>query len=337
MARVRTCSAAVGIVIAVAMSPGCREDAPTPTASLDWDAKAATSDHAPDATPEAVAATPLDLRSLDLETTPAANAEPGDWVRCLGGTVTDGARRFDVCHEGSQTWVDATRDEVTIVAVAEHAETLAVLDKEVRFVDGRARVTLELRRLMASVRADRVVAETALHVPIAIAHEQGIARGELHLVTPRVLALLYGVQARALRYAEDDARPLPEAPAIMILEHDGVGVRYAPEVVLSAIDVVAIDRGMPEVLAPCEGPTEARITRPVELAVIERRTGRRLGERRWAGNIPVCVVGAGGEEKGGPAGADDPARASGPTTEQLLEGIGAVLSEARARGGEPER
>lgn len=338
LTRGRTWPTSIGVGLALAMAPGCREDVPTPTAALDWDAKAAPAERAPDTTTSPIAAAPLDLRSLDLETAPAAGAEPGDWVRCLGGTVNDGARRFEVCQGGSQTWVDATREEVTIVAEAEHAKALAVLDQEVRFVDGRARVTVDLRRFMANVRADRVVTETALHVPIAITHEQGIARGELHLVTPRVLTLLYGVETRPLRFAGDDARPLPEAPAIMLLERDGAGVRHAPEVALSSIDVVAIDRGTIEVLAPCEGSTEARATRPVELVVIERRTARRLGERRWAGDIPVCVSGGGGEEKVlGQAGAGDPVRASGPTTEQLLEAVGAVLSEARARGGEPDR
>lgn len=331
LARTLTASPLVGAWVVAALAVGCRDDAPTPTAQLDWDVKAPAKprhDRHGEALGAATPADPLDLRRLELETAPAEGAEPGDWVRCLGGTVMDGARRFDVCRDGSQTWVDPALDRITIVVEAVHAESLKVLDREVRFVDGWARVEVDLRTLMAEVRADRVVAETALHLPVAIAHGGGVARGDLHLVTPRVLALLYASEARPLRFPGEALRPLPQAPAVMILEPEGRGVRYAPEVALAAIDVVAIDRGRLEVLPGCPGSMIARVTRPVDLVVIERVSGRRLGERRWPGATPSCDE---------PPLPHEPPGAPRPPVEELLEGIGGVLSEARARGGERDR
>lgn len=328
LARTLVASPLVGAWVVGALALGCRDGAPTPTAQLDWDVKAPTKPRHEEAPSAAAPADPLDLRRLELETAPAEGAEPGDWVRCLGGAVMDGARRFDVCRDGSQTWVDPALDRITIVVEAVHAESLRVLDREVRFVDGWARIEVDLRALMAEVRADRVVAETALHLPVAIVHGSGVARGDLHLVTPRVLALLYASEARPLRFPGEAPRPLPEAPAIMILEPEGRVVRYAPEVMLSAIDVVAIDRGRPEVLSGCPGSMIARVTRPVELVVIERASGRRLGERRWPGATPSCDA---------PPLPHEPPDAPRASVEELLEGIRGVLSEARARGPEPDR
>ena len=320
--RVRSSRASL---LALFVGFACGRDAPAPTATLDWDVRPATS-------PQHGAATgalgappePMDLRSLELETAPAEGAEPGSWVRCLGGTMIDGERRFEVCRDGSQTWVDVTADKVVITASATHARTLASQGRTVRFVGGRARVEVELRPLMAALAADRIVAETALHVQVAIEHELGVARGELHLVTPRALALVSEVAGRPIRFTGEEVISLPADPSIMILGPAGEGVRYAPQVALAAIDVIAVDHGTPETLPPCEGSAAARVVRPIELAVIDRRSGRRLGLRRWPAPAPGCEIG-------------DPPRVEAPSEAELLEGVRATLAEARARGAEPHR
>jgi len=120
----------------------------------------------------------VDLRAIELDTEPAAEATAGDWVQCLGGSVTDGPRRFEVCYEQSKTWVDRRRDRVAIVASAVNADALVIGDKRARFVAGRARLEIALRPFMARLPIDGSKAETALVVPIVIEHAQGRAAGE---------------------------------------------------------------------------------------------------------------------------------------------------------------
>ncbi len=235
------------------------------------------------AAPEAVLAAPevasvaLDLRSIELDTTPAEGAGPGMWVRCAGGSLRDSETTRKACAEGAQTFVD-DRDRVTIVAEATGAALFEIAGKPARFIEGRARVELELRPLMAKLAAAQVAKITTLWVPVQVVADDArkTLSGDIALETPRVMMLLEGLEGVGLRFAGEPAAVAP--PKVLIVGESMI----ADDVPLEAIDIVALDRRVP-VTITCDDKELA--VRASELIVLDRRTGKRFGSKRWT---PTC-------------------------------------------------
>lgn len=258
----------------------------------------------------------VDLRGLELDEVPSRSALPGMWVRCAWGFLSDGERRYDACLERSQTWVDVADDRVALIATAANANEIEVEGRKQRFVDGRARIEVDLRALMARVPADEIADETRLGLKVVVRGDNVVA-GAVELVTPRVIELLKDVAKTPLSFPGEELRALPDAPLVMVLGPGGEYVRAAPTAPLSKIDVIAIDGGEATPLPPCEGSDKARSTRPIVLTLVARQTGKVLGTRRWPGAVAGCREG-------------DPAAVSEPTREEIMAGVLAVLA-----GGKP--
>lgn len=148
---------------------------------------------APSAAPEVPAKTqpevatpvpaPIDLRTLELETTPADDAEHGRWVRCAGGQLEGGGQRFSVCADASQTWPDPKRGEIAFVATAAHAFELEVAGRRGRFVEGRARVVVALEAMGAgTVEGD----ERRRTIAVRVTGEAHDLEGTIVLVAPAI-------------------------------------------------------------------------------------------------------------------------------------------------------
>ena len=301
-------SLALGCVawaVVASLIVGCTKDAPATPALAAEDGQVAV-----------VAPEEVDLRTIELDEVPARDALPGMWVRCAGGVLDAGERRFDACLERSQTWVDVAADRVTLVATAAHAEEIEVEGKKQRFVDGRARIEVDLRALMAGSPADEVAAETKLDVRVRIRGAAGVSDvvGVIGLETPRVIELIKDVEKTPLVFPGEGVKALPEVPTVLVLGPGGASVRAVPRVPLGAVDVVAIDRGEATTLPPCEGATEVRAMRPIALSLIERRTGKVLGERHWPAAVAAC---------------GEVAAVRYPSAEQIIAGVLEVLARAK--------
>jgi len=264
----------------------------------------------PEVTPAGV-----DLRTLELDEVPSKGALPGMWVRCAWGFLSDGERRYDACLERSQTWVDVADDRVALVVVAANAEDIEVEGKKQRFVDGRARIEVDLRALMARVPADEVADETRLGLQVLVRGDNVVA-GSVELVTPRVIDLLRDVEKTPLVFPQEELRPLPDVPLMLVLGPGAKFVRAAPTAPLAKIDVIAIDHGATTPLPPCEGSDKARSMRPVVLTLVARQTGKVLGERRWPGAVAACREG-------------DTNAVPEPTRDEIMAGVLAVLAAGK--------
>jgi hypothetical protein len=179
---------------------------------------------------------------------------------------------------------------------------MVVEGKVARFVELRARIELDLRRLMARLPAERIEAETRLRVEVRIDGEgESVLRGALELVTPRVLQIVSDVADGGLRFDEDlEALGSEAAPRVLVLAPEGDAVRYAPPgVALSAIDVVALDRGRLVAFSPCEEGQAPRQARSIELWLYDRRSGEKRGQKSWPAAVAPCDEG--GEPVAGPS------------------------------------
>lgn len=226
---------------------------------------------------EIVAPAALDLRSLELDTRPAEGAGPGMWVRCAGGSLRDATNTRKACAEAAQTFVD-DRDQVAIVAEASGAAYLEVAGKEARFIEARARVALDLRPLMARLPAAQVAKITTLWVPVRVVAQAADATlvGDIALETPRVMMLLEGLEGVGLRFVDEPAVAAP--PKVLIVGESTI----ADDVPLGAIDIVALERRSPVTITCDDKPSDVMAT---ELIVLDRRTGKRFGSKRWT---PTC-------------------------------------------------
>lgn len=242
----------------------------------------AKSDAAPEVTvaPEVSASVALDLRSLELDTTPAEGAGPGMWVRCAGGSLRDRETTRKACAEAAQTFVD-DRDRAAIIAEATGAAMLQVDGKQGRFIDQRARVEVDLRPLMAKLAAAQVAAITTLWVPVRVVGEDTSATlsGDIALETPRVMMLLEGLEGVGLRFVDEPAVAAP--PKVLIVPALG-GSTIADDVPLAAIDIVALERRVAVTITCDDKPLAVKGS---ELIVLDRRTGKRFGSKRWT---PTC-------------------------------------------------
>lgn len=118
--------------------------------------------------PRVVIPEPIDLRTLELDPAPDGDVEPGDWVRCEGGVLRDRERTFEACRERSLTWAHRARERVWLVATAANATLIEVGERVARFVDGRARIEVDLRTLsaLAPREGDQGVRRSSLTVRI---------------------------------------------------------------------------------------------------------------------------------------------------------------------------
>jgi hypothetical protein len=220
--------------------------------------------------------------------------------------AADGVR---LCREKSQGWVDASTDEITVVARALNADELIVAGRRARFIGGArgpavARVRVPLRPLMAQLAADRVATQTRLVLSVEVTHARGTARGELVLETPRVLKALTSIAA-GLRFGDEADLPRRAgAPMIVLQTGPDPKVLSAPNVPLAAIANVALVTSQAVELPPCEGQTAPRAALDRTLTVFDRVSGRRLGDKTYAADA-ACPTNPPSPDSGAPSAGPD--------------------------------
>ncbi len=255
------------------------------------------------------AAEPLEVRKVELDPGSDDDAGPRDWVVCDGGVILVGDQRVDVCRGDDRAWVDPELDEVTLNIDASNAILVrARVGKtvfEAPVIQGRARVKLSLRPAMAELDATRLAAETTLVVALEIEHEDGIARGEVGLRTPRVMSLMASVATGAVRF-EDEVDKGTTRDHVLLVGPEPDLYPKRPAVPLSDVDVVVVDDGEPITVLPCPlGDTQptaivsafraGRTVRAPRLTAYDRRSGEQLGQHTFRLDLPPCP---GGDSRG---------------------------------------
>jgi hypothetical protein len=256
------------------------------------------------------AAEPLELRKVELEPGSDDDAGPRDWVVCDGGVIMVGDQRVDVCRGDGRAWVDPELDEVTLNIDASNAVLVrAKVGKavfEAPVIQGRARMKVSLRPAIAELEATRLATENTLIVALEIEHDDGVARGEVGLRSPRAMGLMASVAKGAVRF-EDEVDKGTTRDHVLVVGPEPDLYPKGPAVALHQVDVVVVDDGEPITVPPCPlGETRptaivsafraGRTVRPPRLTAYDRRSGEKLGQHTFRLDVPPCPAEVRGQD-----------------------------------------
>ncbi|MEJ7604625.1 MAG: hypothetical protein WKG01_42625, partial [Kofleriaceae bacterium] len=186
----------------------------------------------------------------------------------------------------------ADNGTVEITATASSLQKLTIGDQTFEANSGTLVARLDLVQAIRSLDVSFVGAEHPLRLPATLVLTSGTFVGTLELGNAPIEAMFAQVKHGPLVFPGEVARP---GRSSLLLISEGEWSNVGKSVPLDQVDVVAFDRWAYRDAPACEyvrvdgsGKTMsvARRMRDHTIVVHERRTGRKLGTRRWIAPTP---------------------------------------------------
>jgi hypothetical protein len=228
------------------------------------------------------------ILSFEPEATESRPGDPHYFTCGFGELRPKGAPAVKLCDRRMTAWLKPDDWTIRFAVEAPGAESVTVAGVRHAISGGKASVAVDLGPVIAATPLDKLfgasMTEARLQLPIAVE----LSRGEsvtttLELKTNRIFHMLDRADRGGLRLPGESVKPAGRRTMIVMLPRGTLSdVVFGPAPTLGEVDLVALDRSTSRTVGRCrynDGSVEDQVVTNVKGVVVERLSGRKLGER----------------------------------------------------------